>query len=451
MIRAISLLEAADIAEYFACLALLTKYVEGDGEYDDYRYGEVGACEMGEIFEEELYVTIDGIIEMPSLGKVFLSEEDVITEIKLSEGNPSEEENGGFTGNAGVTLEYWYHHGAIVFWPKAKIVDLVIKSDNDVKLKWIEFYAKNIPAHKNQLKRLILSLKPPSSWGDNSAFEILIKALINMPDEVLIKEIATLLVTVLTSVNAKLWVKFLCILAIDTQKNFFKKVFESKNIEHLPMYLLIISGLKEIEKGDSKLLQAELNILPLRLKAYDLYDTNNIKEVKIIISELIQLGEFASASFLEKVVEVLIASNKRSYVNNVLAETLRNESTKKTKMGVSLRSYCIGEIKIRVGNKPVYPSNWKKEAPIKSSNKSNWDLIRSFLKSETETVFEYKARQDLRSTLENMIRNTTVDLKMETISKGSPHILRLTKTHSSYERALKNWKTDCILLRKLNE
>ena len=40
----------------------------------------------------------------------------------------------------------------------------------------------------------------------------------------------------------------------------------------------------------------------------------------------------------------------------------------------------------------------------------------------------------------------TVDLKYETIKKGSPHLLKITKTQAAFEKKLKNWKEDLSLI-----
>ncbi len=66
-------------------------------------------------------------------------------------------------------------------------------------------------------------------------------------------------------------------------------------------------------------------------------------------------------------------------------------------------------------------------------------------------LFDFKAIQAERSKMEHAIKDVTVDLTMQTIKKGSPHTLRLTKTQSAYKRKLKDWETDVKLLEELNE
>ena len=42
-----------------------------------------------------------------------------------------------------------------------------------------------------------------------------------------------------------------------------------------------------------------------------------------------------------------------------------------------------------------------------------------------------------------------LDLKMETIKKGSPYTLKLTKTQAAYEKALREWQEDLGILEQL--
>jgi hypothetical protein len=66
----------------------------------------------------------------------------------------------------------------------------------------------------------------------------------------------------------------------------------------------------------------------------------------------------------------------------------------------------------------------------------------------TLQVFDYQALQAKRTEMEHAIRNVTIDIKMETIRKGSPHSLRLTKIQDAYQKELTQWKKDVELLKK---
>jgi hypothetical protein len=78
-----------------------------------------------------------------------------------------------------------------------------------------------------------------------------------------------------------------------------------------------------------------------------------------------------------------------------------------------------------------------------------WKLLAEFLQSPVLQVYDYRKNQQERDLLENAIRHVDIDLATETIKKGSPHTLRLTKTQATYQRQLKQWNEDAALLKKV--
>jgi len=77
--------------------------------------------------------------------------------------------------------------------------------------------------------------------------------------------------------------------------------------------------------------------------------------------------------------------------------------------------------------------------------------LQSFLNSPLEDVYEYRKNKVERDQLESLIHNVVIDLKTETIKKGSPHTLRISKTQANYERLLKMWNEDVKLLTKIDK
>lgn len=54
-----------------------------------------------------------------------------------------------------------------------------------------------------------------------------------------------------------------------------------------------------------------------------------------------------------------------------------------------------------------------------------------------------------RGAMESVIKSVEIDLSCQTIKKGRPYTLRLTKNNKEYERNLKIWHDDPQLLKKL--
>ena len=97
----------------------------------------------------------------------------------------------------------------------------------------------------------------------------------------------------------------------------------------------------------------------------------------------------------------------------------------------------------------VTPADWSRGVPTAKRYERVWRLLADFLQSPTEQVFDYRANQSERSGVETALANVRVDLKAETIRKGSPHTLRLTKTQDAYKNALAKWEADVDLLEQL--
>ena len=142
--RAEVLFEAAEQAGCVAHLALLTLWQLGDVDHDyaDYsyrrrrRYGSRYRSRygydqdddpgrryrMGEILESTLTAShwSDRHGEAHQLGEIRVDKAEVVAGGPLDDGEPSEEEFEDYTGNAGMTLERWYHRAAVVIWPRGR-------------------------------------------------------------------------------------------------------------------------------------------------------------------------------------------------------------------------------------------------------------------------------------------------------------------------------------------
>ncbi len=151
--RAEALMEAAEAAGYFARLGLVTHYMMGQLEGADYYYGygrrpyyeeeKLGEGTLGEVYEE--YTTIEHWAdeEAPGLGEALIREENILSELEMGQGKPIEQEEEGYTGNAGMTIEYWYHYGALILWPQKHHARLLESLSVSVRLQWLEYYLQH--------------------------------------------------------------------------------------------------------------------------------------------------------------------------------------------------------------------------------------------------------------------------------------------------------------------
>ena len=77
---------------------------------------------MGEIYDWSLSADhwSDREGKRVLLGEIQLEEDEIVSDEPLQEAEPNREDFEGYTGNAGMTLERWYHRAAVVIWPRAK-------------------------------------------------------------------------------------------------------------------------------------------------------------------------------------------------------------------------------------------------------------------------------------------------------------------------------------------
>jgi len=154
--RAEVLFEAATQADCVAHLALVTLWQSGEAEggYDEYSYRggyhrsdfededendydeSDGDYEMGELYDHRLSANhwSDQHGKKVRLGEIRLDEEDIVSEAPLDDGDPNSEDFEGFTGNAGMTLERWYHRAAIVIWPRDKHFSVLCGAGTDAAI-----------------------------------------------------------------------------------------------------------------------------------------------------------------------------------------------------------------------------------------------------------------------------------------------------------------------------
>jgi hypothetical protein len=72
---------------------------------------------------------IDGEGNGLPIGTLNVEEDEVLDSELLTEVDP-EEDFEGYTGNAGMTLDRWYRHAAIVLWPESRHFEILCDRDS---------------------------------------------------------------------------------------------------------------------------------------------------------------------------------------------------------------------------------------------------------------------------------------------------------------------------------
>lgn len=483
--RAELLLEAAQKANYFAALGLVTHYQMGDLEGGDFEYDydyrsryrrnhstDLSKGTMGEIYDE--YTTIDTWVteDMPTLGDISIEAKDLLTNFEIGQGLPIEEDEEGFTGNAGMTKEYWYHYGAVILWPKSKHLELLNEVPTYVKLDWLVYYDQHwdhsemnaIELSKQIITQLAVEAEDTDTDFGSTDFNIVATVLSKLDDAIFLDQCKNLLIAVFRNISPANWVALAeC---FEPQLQLFTSIFDqvgNKNEVYDTNHLLeVITCLRSnYSITFAEFLLRQVNRIPEYLEDSELSTLGGLprdvadinvtrKQTTIAIFEKVialSIYKEQDLDWIDRTVKVITKSKSRAYVNDVLIPALKNQ---KGVLADKIKQICIINLTERTILKPTPPPTWERNVPNKADSKWDadiWTILSPFLKSADIQVFEYKKAQAYRSAMETAIRNVTIDLEMETITtKGSPHILKLTKTQAAYQLALKKWKEDMAIL-----
>ncbi len=474
--RAEALIQAAEKAGFYAKLGLITSYKMGDleipynrnkrrsrwrsyNEYDDDFDAEDGV--MGnEIYEESISIEHWASDGLPPLSKMALQEDNIITDIEIGEGEPMEKEAEGYTGNAGMTIQYWYHYGAIVLWRKSEHFDILIEQGIEAKLAWLGYYLNNWEtADKKAVKKLIVDFDEHDLRDTRTEldFSVIVAIFIKLNDETFIasETCQDLLVRVFDKISVEQWRQLLEAFDVTIFKPTFKAAAKSLKISRLAHMTDILKDLRSTNSEKTyKFFMKRLSNMPIFLNEQALEKDVNHKYSKKILDNLLQLSLLKNddEEWMEDTAISLTKAMPRKYVNSILADCLLACQTNKgSNFAKRLFQICQQDLINRTAIIPTPPETWTRKVPQTTTNKHYWDILTPFLESPTQQVFDFMRVQAERTAMENAIRPVTIDLKMETIRKGSPHTLRLTKTQAAYHADLERWKVDVALLKNLED
>jgi hypothetical protein len=471
--RAELLLAAAKEANYFAALGLVSHYKMGQLEGDDYDYDyrrnyreddfeTTSDGSMGEVYEE--YTTIEhwSNDDMPNLGTLHIEKEDIITDFEIGEDSPIEEEEEGYTGNAGMTIEYWYHYAAVILWPQNKHADLLFEASLSVQLKWLNYYYKRL--NNTELNGMEISKQIIRHFSEQELmehklhaldFNIVATFLSTLKEETFIVDHCQVLLTkVFKNIGIHQWIVLLEQLNPKTIDILFETIGNENDIDTINHLLEILSSLNASStKTLATFFQHHIHCMPTYLKNIPLSklkdENKNKKEViKEILRKVIELSHQKEQdnNWINDTTASITKTLTRNYVNDVLVVVASNKTGVLAK---KIQEACIVDLTERIAVKPTPPTDWKRALPSTNSNQKLWSLLTPFIESPDLEIFEYRKIQSDRSAMESAINGVTVDLKMETIKKGSPHLLKITKTQASYERMLKKWEEDMAILKTM--
>ena len=468
--RAQALLQACKEAGYDACLGLVTYYQMGSldgvdyGYYDyNYDYGESDGI-MGEVYEDSLYIENWAKTTTPGLGRLEITKKNLLSSVDWDNDEPIQKFEEGFTGNAGMTIEYFYHYGALIFWHKKYEIHLLKACKKEVQLEWLDYYTglandDKENYYKNNSKNLLSLIinDPIDTYYLPENCNAISKTLILLKDKDLLRDaFRSLLFHMFTKIDIDKWLGLIKIYPLPEFSDFFKKIREEGEDSHVAHYLdilytLSLYGSEHMKYGP--FIQKELKELPYTIETAKKTKNDKKTQIRIIYLRLCLSENKTDQLWVERTLEPIVHKASRTYVNDTLCQALSqyHKTTGKAQgmLAAQLRAFCIGSLEERVANKPSPPGNWTRPIPVKGDQYEEWKLLSAFMASPTEHVFELKKNQEYRERMERIIKHSSVNLTCETIRKGSPYTLKLTKNQNSYEKSMREWERDVELLKTI--
>jgi hypothetical protein len=458
--------EAAQRAQCEAYLGLLTLWQSGDAdedyEWDDhYRRSSEGPHEMGEIYDESLSVDhwSDREGQDCALGNIHFSESEVLSDSAIGDWEPDDEEFEGYTGNAGMTLERWYHRAVIAIWPSSRHEATLCDAGTLAALGGFDIVYKKWKAAKKSTAQplhakccafgeAIISKWEFDKFGRSVSVSLESRFLNQLCEldalslvqrffsEVLpkLKE-TTVEAPVIIYFNQKGWAN------AETSLGSLFEQTESKTILRNLTFLEQLCNIPE----DKKLKNICSSALECCLNALDKInqDPRPSWEVQAINRQACTEKILCSASLLnsDKHLQQFIAtteSQPKLYspvrilvpaIINIKANLMALAKPSRT-LKAWLKS-CEGSLSKSLGPKPEAPTNWVREK-LKCKCR-DCAVVNNFLEDGKTPKLLFPLAKARRQHLHETITKDKADLLHETLRQGSPQTLVLTKTNQSYD------------------
>lgn len=457
--KAEALLRAAQKAGCYAKLCLVTSYLSGAPEYSGGYYDDDDAddpeAEISEVIDESLYIEHWLENDLPRLSNLSFEESDLIASFALNDDDPIVKEATGYMGNYGPDIMHWYHYGAVIIWQKDTNAQLLLQQNVASKLEWIGYFDKNLrqisDGEIKAVELLLFSGLQNTGAGETPNFNVIADWVINTKDETFFLRLnQELCQFYFLKIKAAYWLKLAHFFSTAIIEKIFIRVTQEINLKVMEQLLAVLRAFATSEKLNYIVLPQIIKLPDHFSELHKKSTKNQFPATSNTLRDLFWLERKMpqDEAWINQMARILTGHQDQNYIHDVLVPPLL-ALTEKTELTHKILLHCRHYLQERVDNKPQPPADWCRQMPSTGSYRKQWQLLKAFLESTHLQVFDYRKNQVERNELENTIRSIVIDLKIETIKKGSPHTLRITKTQAAYHQEMKKWNEDLELLNKI--
>lgn len=493
---------AAAKADCLVHLAQVSRHLSqfaDDGSFGD-SYSRYSYCaprrhaiEIGETYEDELsgteWTNLRG--QKQPWGTIAFDLSAIVSSVPIDDWKPTSEEFEGYTGNAGNTLDRWYHRSAIVVWHRDHHFEVIASSGaadsiplfRSMTNKLAKTPRKRLEAARHDcihFARAIVAQWPRRSRGygqfrgaEESPLDAFPKQLLMLHDRDTIAAFLTKLAEQDQALPLKSFVVAACrefgwtafaqelmqLIAAPTDGRGRPEI-PLRDIEWLSAFCCDPST-----DPDKSILAGELCEIAVkrfcepRPQRPTYYSPHYRREVSVAEKSLPLLLQALAASGRDKdlsqVMHLVRELPDEFSVDDCQVPALKSLIPWSRKRFGSVHPQfkswldaVRGQLEGATAKEPTPPADWARPADVDCKCQYCAQL-KAFLADPAHEVGRIPAREEMRRHLIDMIGRHRCDVKHALERKGSPYSLVLTKTTGSFDRAVKRFEEDRRLLSEL--
>ncbi len=462
---------------------------DGDDSPGDYTIQEV----IDEYLTGENWVDADGKpMNIPSFG---FDGDSIVSSIPIDDWKPTREEYEGFTGNAGNTLDRWYHRSVMCLWHQDQHYEVLAKECHSFAIDQLDELLQ-VP-HQKASRQKVASAKPAPRkkrndtsapeclalaqailrhWPKNSAYHYQPEHSSNKPRNVFASQLAAIddpelarqLFRIAATQDPYLHLDRL-VVGMCRKHGFepfaaeLTALFETepkrllvRNIEWLVKLALAQFDDPVGRELIPRLAQlaADQFCQPLPDRHYGMDPAYAVLTLPGLLQILRVIGD---APLLKRVVDLVQANPKRFPLDTIQVPVLKTAITAWRKHDLAppalVQLWLLAvqqELQAATSQEPQPPSDWARPNDIECKCKFCQEL-KTILGDPIAKVGRIRAAENSRSHVLESVREHNSDVTHGLEKIGSPHVLVLTKTDGSFQRRLKRYHDDQALLNTVDE
>jgi hypothetical protein len=493
--------KAAANADCLVHLAQVTRHLvqfadDGSFGYGYSRYSRTAprrhAIEIGETIDEDLngaeWTDLDG--KKQTWGEIGFEVSAIVSSVPIDDWKPTSEEFEGYTGNAGNTLDRWYHRSALVVWHREHHFDVIASSGVHDSIPLFTSMTKKLA--KTPKKRLeaarqdcihfarAIVARWPKRFAGYGYSRNVDESLHDFPEQVLLLKDRDLIAAFLTklaeqdrTVPLKSFITTACrdfgfgAFARELKQLITARPDERDQEDIPPRDVEWLSAVccERSKDPDKEVLADELCDIaverfrkpPSRHAYY--YSPDARREVTTAEKSLPLLLQALAARGREADLSAVILYARESPIKfsldfgQVPALKLLIPWSRKLLGSVpspfqSWLGAVRSQLESATAKEPSPPSDWARPAEV-TCKCQYCAQLNAFLADAANKVGRIAAREDLRRHVIGMISQHQCDVTHALERLRSPYSLVLTKTTGSYERAVRRYQLDLNLLGEL--